>query len=99
MKNKCVIGYSLYFVLAIVFKIMNELKFKWSISTIKIFLDNGNPDIDSELMTNKEYLHRLVKKLRAEYIKMFLKDQEETTIGKKYLVAINEIEDWITNCH
>ncbi len=31
MKNKCVIGYSLYFVLAIVFKIMNELKFKWKL--------------------------------------------------------------------
>jgi predicted house-cleaning noncanonical NTP pyrophosphatase (MazG superfamily) len=78
---------------------MNELKFKWSMSTIKMFLDNGNPDITSEIMTNKEYLQKLVKKLRAEYKEMFLNNQEETTTGKKYFVAINEIEDWITNCH
>ena len=78
---------------------MNELKFKWSISTIKIFLDNGNTDINSEIITNKEYLQRLVKKLKTEYKEMFLNDQEETITGKKYFVAINEIEDWITNCH
>lgn len=78
---------------------MNELKFKWSMSTIKMFLDNGNPDITSEIMTNKEYLQRLVKKLKAEYKEMFLNNQEETTTGKKYFVAINEIEDWISNCH
>lgn len=80
------------------FKIMNELKFRWSVSTIKIFLDNVNPDIASELITNKEYLQRLVEELRAEYKEMFLKDEEETETGKKYFVAINEIRDWIPNC-
>ena len=68
-------------------------------STIKMFLDNGNSDITSEIMTNKEFLQRLVKKLKAEYKEMFLNNQEETTTGKKYFVAINEIEDWMPNCH
>lgn len=75
------------------------MKFKWSMSTIKMFLDNRNPDITSEIMTNKEYLQKLVKKLKAVYKEMSLNNKEETTTGKKYFVAINEIEDWITNCH
>ena len=77
---------------------MNELKFSWSISTIKIFLDNTNESKTTELMYDKEYLTHLVKDLKADHKEMFIDfgDKDETV--KKYFVAINEIIDWIPNC-
>jgi len=77
---------------------MNELKFSWSISTIKIFLDNTNGSKASELMYDKEYLTHLMNDLITDRksIREDFGDKDETV--KKYFVAINEIRDWVTNC-
>jgi len=77
---------------------MKDLKFSWSISTIKIFLDNTNESKAPELMYDKEYLTHLVNDLKTDHKEMFIDfgDKDETV--KKYFVAINEIGGWIPNC-
>jgi len=75
--------------------IMKEIKQQWSISTIKIFLDNTNESKAMELMYDKEYLQHLMQDLISDYRIMFIDfgDTDETV--KKYFVAINDIKDWI----
>ena len=77
---------------------MNELKFSWSISTIKIFLDNTNESQASELIFDKEYLIHLMHDLKIDHKQMFIDFGEKDETVKKYFVAINEIRDWIFNC-
>ena len=77
---------------------MNELKFSWSISTIKIFLDNTNESKAPELMFDTEYLTHLVNDLKADHKQMFDDFGANDETVKKYFVAINEIRDWIPNC-
>ena len=84
--------------LATVIVIMKDLKFSWSISTIKIFLDNTNESKAPELISDKEYLEHLVSDLKNDHKEMFQDFGEEDETVKKYFVAINEIRDWIPNC-
>lgn len=74
---------------------MNELKFSWSRSTIKIFLDNTNESKAPELIYHKEYIEQLLGDLRDDYKMMFEDFGEDDETVKKYFVAINEIRDWL----
>ena len=76
---------------------IKEIKSQWSISTIKIFLENTNENNAVELMYNKEYLQNLMQNLISDHRKMFinLKPDDSDESVKKYFVAINDIKDWI----
>jgi len=71
------------------------LKSQWSMSTMKIFLDNTNEDKASEAFNHKEYLEQLVNDLLNDR-KMMLEDfgKDDKTV-KKYFIAIKEIRAWI----
>ena len=79
-------------------KKMNELKFHWSISTIRIFLDNTSENKTIEALCHKEYLLQFLSDLKSDY-KMMLEDfgKNDETV-KEYLLAINDIENWVPNC-
>jgi|AntRauTorcE11897_2_1112592.scaffolds.fasta_scaffold01266_6 hypothetical protein len=66
----------------------------WSMSTIKIFLDNANESKASELMYDKEFLGWLLKDLKSERKEMTGIDPGNIEIIK-YNIAIDEIRDWI----
>ena len=73
----------------------NEIKINWSISTIKIYLENTNESKAFELLNNKKYLTQLVTDLKSDHTMMWkdFGDSDETV--KEYFVAINDIKDWI----
>lgn len=77
---------------------MNDLKFSWSISTIKIFLKNADESKLSELIHDKKYLTHLLNHLIADHKQMFINLGDKDPTTKRYFVAINEIRDWIPNC-
>jgi hypothetical protein len=72
-------------------------KISWSISTIKIFLDNADKDLTSAALYNKEYLTEFLSVLRNDYKMMFEDFGEDDDTVIQYFVAINEIRDWIPN--
>tara|TARA_R110002153_G_scaffold57641_1_gene158388 strand:+ start:34 stop:291 length:258 start_codon:yes stop_codon:yes gene_type:complete len=76
----------------------SELKRCWSISTIKIFLDNTYESKAPEMINHKEYLERFLCDLQDDYEMMLPDFGENDETVKKYFVAINEIRDWIPNC-
>lgn len=77
---------------------MTDIKLSWSISTIKIFLDNANESKATELMFDKEFLTQLLEDLKIEHKSMHIKLGEKDESVMKHFVAIQDIRDWIPNC-
>jgi hypothetical protein len=73
---------------------MAELDVKWSMSTIKIFLDNTCEEKIIEFINNKKHLKSLMYDLLDDYFVMLDDFGKDDPTVKRYFVAVNEINEW-----